>query len=110
MEYFGINKIIYCYLAESWGWKTKRGRWVTLSFKMNYYQILQVSSKDSSEVIQAAYHRMTQMYTDNGSDEETMKLLNEAYEVLKNENSRLQYDQWLESLSDQNYSQQDRDI
>lgn len=52
--------------------------------KINYYEVLQVSPNASREVIDAAYRRRAKMYhPDAGGIEEMIKLLNEAYSVLK---------------------------
>ncbi|WP_277998826.1 DnaJ domain-containing protein [Moorella sulfitireducens] len=60
---------------------------------INYYEVLQVSPNASQEVIEAAYKRLAKMYhPDTGGDEEKMKIINEAYEVLSDPDLRFQYD------------------
>lgn len=67
-----------------------------MSFRPDYYEILQVSRKASPEIIQAAYRKLAQHYhPDRGGDNERMKLLNEAHEVLMDVQARWQYDSWL---------------
>jgi len=51
----------------------------------DYYEILQVSPNASPEVIHAAYRKLASMYhPDTGVTYETMKKINEAYQVLSN--------------------------
>lgn len=64
---------------------------------MNYYDVLEVSPKASAEVIRAAYKSLMQRYHPDkspGSGEfaERAALIAQAYEVLSNEDKRLNYD------------------
>ena len=65
----------------------------------NFYDILEVSRFASSEVIEKAYKTLAKKYHPDLQPEElkkdaenNMKKLNEAYEVLSNENKRKDYD------------------
>lgn len=63
---------------------------------IDYYELLQVSPKAHQEVIRSAYRTMMSKlnnHPDKGGDEEKAKLLNEAYEILCNEEKRKMYDQ-----------------
>jgi len=64
---------------------------------LDYYEILQISSKAEPEVVQAAYRRLARKYHPDSSVEpipdEKMKLLNEAYSVLSDPVGRQAYDQ-----------------
>lgn len=66
----------------------------------NYYEVLEVSKSASSVDIKKAYYRLAKKYHPdvNKSDEaeERFKLINEAYQTLYNEESRKQYDAFLE--------------
>jgi preprotein translocase subunit Sec63 len=75
-----------------------------MTYRKDYYEILQVGPRDSLEEIHAAYRRLSRRYhPDVGGDEENMKLLNEAYNVLRKYDSRHQYEMWLESCNVQVY-------
>ncbi len=67
----------------------------------NYYEILGVSRTATSEEITKAYRKkMKEHHPDlhnSEEDEETSKLLNEAYEVLSDKEKRKEYDEALES-------------
>lgn len=64
----------------------------------NYYETLEVSEKASKEVIEKAYKALAKKYhpdlnIDNKKEaEQKMKELNEAYEVLIDDNKRANYD------------------
>lgn len=65
----------------------------------NYYDILEVSPKASKEIIEKAYKVLAKRYhpdlqqQDNKKEaEEKMKLINEAYEVLSDDEKRKEYD------------------
>lgn len=65
----------------------------------NYYQILQVDSNASSEIIDKAYKTLIKKYHPDLQTEENkvyatemIKKLNEAYEVLSNDEKRRLYD------------------
>ncbi len=67
--------------------------------KNNYYDILQVNKNSSPEIIEKAYKILVKKYHPDLQEdclkqecEETLKLINEAYEVLSNEEKRKQYD------------------
>lgn len=68
----------------------------------NLYEILEVSQKASKEVIDKAYHVLAKKYhpdlqkdDEKKKAEEKMKQINEAYEILSNEEKRKQYDEEL---------------
>ena len=74
----------------------------------NLYEILEVSEKASKEVIDKAYHVLAKKYhPDLQQDdekkiaEEKMKQINEAYEILSNEEKRKQYDEELKIEKEQ---------
>ncbi len=65
----------------------------------NLYEILEVSEKASKEVIDKAYHVLVKRYhpdlqqgEEKQKAEEKMKQINEAYEILSNEEKRREYD------------------
>lgn len=62
----------------------------------NHYQILQVDSEASFEVIEAAYRKLARLYHPdlNSSPDAVgvMQRINEAYSVLNNQNKRAAYD------------------
>lgn len=69
----------------------------------NYYEILEVDRKASKEIIEKAYKTLAKKYHPDVQEqnqkvkaEEKMKLINEAYSVLSNEEKRYEYDQQLE--------------
>ncbi|MDD3040400.1 DnaJ domain-containing protein [Bacteroides sp.] len=73
-----------------------------LNFKPNYYEILQVNHKADPDVIKAAYRSLSKKnHPDYNGDEEKMKLINEAYEILMNPVIREDYDQWLRNNTKQ---------
>jgi curved DNA-binding protein CbpA len=63
---------------------------------LDYYRVLQVHEEAEIEVVQAAYRALSKKYhpdTNKGREaEEKMKLLNEAYAVLNDEQRRAEYD------------------
>ena len=72
----------------------------------NYYEILEVDKKASPEIIDKAYKTLAKryhpdMHVENKKDwaEENFKKINEAYEVLSNEKTRIVYDNELASSS-----------
>ena len=80
----------------------------------NYFQILQVDSNDSSEIIDKAYKTLIKKYHPDLQTEENkayatemIKKLNEAYEVLSNYEKRKLYDANLNknNISKENYNQ-----
>ena len=72
----------------------------------NYYEILEVSEKASIETIKAAYRSLAKKYhADNGNEnQEQMALVNEAYEVLSDENKKAEYDAMLNRGTGKSYS------
>lgn len=71
----------------------------------NYYDILQINKNASPEIVEKAYKTLVRIYhpdlqeNSNKEDyEEKLKLINEAYEILSNEQKRKQYDLELEHL------------
>ena len=68
-------------------------------YDKDYYAILQVHPRAEPEIIQAAYKRLAAKYhPDVGGDEERMKQINEAWNVLGDPRSRRQYDAWYFTL------------
>lgn len=68
----------------------------------NLYEILEVSEKASKEVIEKAYrvlakkyHPDLQMQEEKQNAEKKMKQINEAYDILSNEEKRKEYDRTL---------------
>ena len=66
---------------------------------MNYYKILEVDRDASPEVIEKAYRALAKKYHPDLQEsnmkqkaEEKLKLINEAYEVLSNPDSKAKYD------------------
>ncbi len=66
----------------------------------NYYDILGVSKDATSEDIKKAYRKLAHQYHPDkqGGDEEKFKQINEAYQVLGNEEKRSQYDRFGQSF------------
>lgn len=77
---------------------------------MNYYDILEISPKASQEVVNMAYKALVRKYhpdlnhSNPEFDEDTIKKINEAYEVLRNPIKRAEYDEFIkyENLYDNN--------
>lgn len=70
----------------------------------NYYEILEVSKNASKEVIEKAYRVLAKKYhpdlqeeANKKSAEQKMKLINEAYEILSDDNKRREYNIELEN-------------
>ena len=68
-----------------------------MDYRKDYYQILEVPLSASKEDIRAAYRRLAKLYhpdknAGNAEAEEKFKLINEANEILTNENSKNEYD------------------
>ena len=71
----------------------------------NYYDILQINKNATPEIVEKAYKTLVRMYhpdLQEGANkqeyEEKLKLINEAYETLSNEQKRKQYDLELEQI------------
>lgn len=75
----------------------------------NYYEILEIDKKASSEIIKKAYSTLVKKYhpdlqPDNlkSEYEEKIKLINEAYEILADEEKRKNYDITLQNSENKN--------
>ncbi len=63
--------------------------------KRDYYEVLGVGKDASADEIKKAYRRLAvKHHPDQGGDEEKFKELNEAHEVLKDQQKRQRYDQF----------------
>lgn len=80
---------------------------------MNYYKILEVDRDASAEVIEKAYKTLVKKYHPDLQEsnmkeeaEEKIKLINEAYEILSNPDSRAKYDMTLKQkeISEEDFS------
>lgn len=61
----------------------------------DYYKILGVSRNSTQDDIKKAYRKLAlQYHPDKGGDQEKFKEVNEAYQILGNEQKRSQYDQF----------------
>ncbi len=64
-------------------------------FMKNYYEILGVSKNASKDEIKKAFRKLAHKHhPDKGGNEAEFKEINEAYQVLSNEQKRAQYDQF----------------
>ena len=62
---------------------------------MDYYTILGIPRGASADDIKKAYRKLAHQYhPDKGGDEKKFKEINEAYQVLSDQNKRAQYDQF----------------
>src|SRR3989441_3210428 len=65
----------------------------TLNSKTDYYAILGAGEDASPRELERLYRQQAhKRHPDRGGSDEDMKTLNEAYQVLRNENSRREYD------------------
>jgi len=61
----------------------------------DYYKVLGISRDASTEEVKKAFHKLAHKYHPHkGGDEEKFKEVNEAYQVLSDEEKRAQYDQF----------------
>ena len=74
----------------------------------NYYEILEVSPNASKEIIDKAYRTLAKKYHPDANSidkkqwaEEKFKKINEAYEVISNEEKREEYDRNLKRQEEQ---------
>lgn len=80
--------------------------------QLNYYDILEVSETASLEVIKAAYRTLSKRYHPDTRKEKPlskdidMALVNEAYEVLSDEQKRKRYDEALKAQKTSSYQSQ----
>ena len=70
-----------------------------MSTKRDYYEVLGVGKSADEKEIKKAYRKLAMQYhpdrnPDNKEAEEKFKEINEAYEVLSDENKRRTYDQF----------------
>lgn len=71
--------------------------------QLNYYDVLEVSETASVEVIKAAYRALSKRYHPDTQNRDSlpknidMTLINEAYEVLSDEQKRKKYDETIRS-------------
>lgn len=77
---------------------------------MNYYEILEIKEDASVEVIKAAYKALVKKYhpdvnhINNHKGERDINSINEAYEVLSDEEKRKEYDEMLLRLKNEKAS------
>lgn len=61
----------------------------------DYYEVLGIKKDASADEVKKAFRRLARKHhPDAGGDEERFKEINEAYEVLSNDEKRVQYDQY----------------
>jgi len=69
-----------------------------MATKRDYYEVLEVDRNASKEDLKQAYRRMARKYhpdvNNNDGADERFKEINEAYEILSNDNSRAAYDRF----------------
>ena len=83
---------------------------------MTYYDILQVSENASEEVIRMAYKALAKKYHpdvfegDPKIAEQKMKEINEAYEVLSNNQKRAEYDASLHNNESSHHTENNKHV
>ena len=66
-----------------------------MATKRDYYEVLGVSRNASADEIKKAFRKAAiEHHPDRGGDEQKFKEINEAYEVLKDDQKRKRYDQF----------------
>lgn len=85
---------------------------MTTNKKQSYYDILEVTSKSTKEEIKKSYRSLSMKYHPDRNKNDTnmvskIQIINEAYEVLSDEDSRKEYDRKMTggNISGQNYGQ-----
>lgn len=82
-----------------------------MATKRDYYEILGVEKKASSDDIKTAYRKLAMQYHPDRNKapdaEEKFKEISEAYAVLEDQTKRQQYDQYGHAGIDMRYSQED---
>jgi len=93
----------------------------------NYYEVLQISRHSNQKEIKAAYRKLVLFWhPDRNSNPialDKIKLINEAYEILSNEEKKIVYDtlfdeitnrmqvvKWVEGIQSEKYNSQEEDI
>jgi curved DNA-binding protein CbpA len=75
----------------------------------NYYAILNVSADASKDEIKQAYRQLVRLHHPDlnaQTQDETIKRLNEAYEVLSNPHKRAAYDERIRKASERSQAEQ----
>lgn len=74
----------------------------------DYYKTLGIDKKASKEDIKKAFHKLAHKYHPDkqGGDEAKFKEINEAYQILSDDNKRAQYDQFGEAGANGGFSSQ----
>lgn len=85
-----------------------------MDFNKDYYKILQVNKDASKEEIRLAYRRLVKLHHpdlhgNNPANEEIIKEINEANEVLGNDTLRREYDDYVKMLESLNIPQKDKE-
>lgn len=71
--------------------------------KVDYYSVLGINKNADQATIKKAYRRLAkEKHPDSGGDEEEFKEINEAYEVLSDEQKKLNYDMYGNTKPNQN--------